>query len=64
MEEHIHTDSSSSTNTVLIVIVLVLLVGFGVWWFTSRNPAPDEAGGLNIDLTLPAGSGSEGGPAE
>jgi len=39
-----------NTNTVLIVVVLLLLVGFGVWWFTMRNEAVDNDGGVNIQL--------------
>ena len=52
--EHDH-DPASQTNTVLIVIVLVILVGFGVWWFTTRNAAPKDTSGTNINVTLPGG---------
>lgn len=54
-----HEDNASGTNTVLIVIVLLIIVGFGVWWFTTRGPAvpadsnPDT---LNVDINYPADS--------
>ncbi len=62
--ETYHNDSSG-TNTVLIVIVLVLLVGFGVWWFTAREGGDlDDDSDINVDLTLPTGRDSSGGPAQ
>jgi hypothetical protein len=61
-------NTSSGVNTVLIVIVLLILVAFGVWWFTIRGgagtPAPANSPGVNVDVTLPTGSGQQGGPAE
>ena len=58
--EHDH-DPASQTNMVLIVIVLVLIVGFGVWWFTSRNTPADDSSGINVDVNLPEGNNSSPG---
>jgi uncharacterized membrane protein YqiK len=45
--------SDSGANTVLIVIILLILVGFGAWWFTMRNNAPQESPVINVDVKLP-----------
>lgn len=50
---------NSGVNTVLLVIVLVLIVGFGVWWFTTRRtPMAEEntTPGINLDVNLPTGN--------
>lgn len=53
-----NSGSDTSTNTVLLVLVLLILVGFGVWWMsTHKTPAiapPDNNGGINIEVKVPA----------
>ena len=54
-------ENNSGVNTVLLVIVLLILVAAGVWWFRGSS-APQEApsGQLDVDVSLPTGSGDQG----
>jgi len=61
-----NNDGGGSATTVLITIIIVLIIAgafyFGMrsnWWRGESNPE-----GVNIDLTIPTGSGEEAGPAE
>lgn len=55
---------NSGTNTVLIVIVLLVVVGLAVWFFRGGIGAPaQEQPGVNVDVTLPEGSGQQEAPA-
>jgi len=54
---------SSGLNTVLLVVVILILAGVGYWWFMGRVEAPTEQQndpGINIDVTIPAGSDTGG----
>lgn len=47
-------NESSGTNTVLLVIILVVLVGFGVWWMSTRGvgQAGDQSDSKGADLNI------------
>lgn len=56
-------ENNSGTNTVLIVIVILVLVGFVMWFVTSRTNAPvDNDRTLDVNVDLPDGNdGGNGG---
>lgn len=55
-----------SAITVLVTVVIVVIIGAAFYFgFVRGNWGNnDQNDGLNIDVTLPTGSGQEGGPAE
>jgi hypothetical protein len=59
--------NGGSATTVLTTIIIILIIA-GAFWFGMRSnwwrgdSAPEN--GVNVDVTLPTGSGQEGGPAE
>lgn len=48
-------NSKGNTNTILIVIVLIIVVVLGVWWYMKSTAVPADNGGMDINVTLPAG---------
>jgi hypothetical protein len=51
------SNQSSGVNTVLLVIVIVALVAGGIWFLQVAAPAVEEAGGTNIEVSLPNTTG-------
>lgn len=48
----------NSTTNIIVVIILVLLVGFGVWYFTAGQEAPNDGGTLEVNLGGEASGGN------
>ncbi len=48
---------------VAVVILVIVIAGIFLWMQYGAAPAEDT-GGLDINVTVPAGSGQEAGPAE
>jgi len=48
---------------VAVVILVVVVAGIFLWMHYGAAPAADS-GGLDVNVTVPAGSGQEAGPAE
>lgn len=46
-------------NTVLLVIVLLLVVGFGVWWVTTKQGIEEPAPAAGIEINLPADNSNQ-----
>ena len=51
---------NNTFTNVLLVVVLVLLIGFGVWYFTSREAVPPPSEGPGIELNIQGQGPAEG----
>ncbi len=56
-------DSSNNGLLAVILIVVIAIGGFLVWRFSAKEQ-PQEPGGIDIQLTAPAGSDTDGRAAE
>ena len=54
--------NNNNFGNTFLVIILVLIVGFGVWYFTSRTGAPAEPQGPGIQVDITGPSGDDGTP--
>lgn len=58
-------DTPTSSGLIIGIILGILILGGVFLWMRSNNAAPaDNNGSLDVNVTLPAGSGQEGGAAE
>ncbi len=57
-------DNGGSATTVLVTVIIVAIIGAAFYFGFYRNRGAAVQDGLNIDVTLPTGSGQEGGAAE
>jgi hypothetical protein len=58
-------DGGGSATTVLVTVIIVAIIGAAFYFgFVRGNFGNDDGDGLNIDVTVPAGSDLPGGPAE
>ena len=55
--------SGGNGGWIVAVVVLVAVIA-GIFLWMQYGAAPAEEAGLDINLTVPAGSGEEAGPAE
>ncbi len=49
---------------VAVIILVIVIAGIFLWMQYGGAPAQEETGGLDINVTLPEGSGEEGGAAQ
>lgn len=63
-DTQINAGGDSSASTVLMSVVIIILIGLAIWFFGFRGAGPAADSGTNINVTVPAGSGIPGGPAE
>jgi hypothetical protein len=65
-ERVVERNSDSGGWAIAVVILVIVIAGIFLWMRYYRAPAPDNSGGVNVDVTLPAGSpdAGSGGPAE
>lgn len=54
-------DSGAGFMVLVIVIILLVLGALFIWPGYMRGKAPEAAPGANINITLPTGSGDNGG---
>lgn len=58
-------EGGGSAMTVLVTVIIVAIIGAAFYFGFVRGNWGDRGGdGVNIDVTVPAGSGLPGGPAE
>jgi hypothetical protein len=58
-------DGGSSAMTAIVAILVIVIIGLAVYFGFFRGAAAPANGGtnINIDASLPTGSGDAGGPA-
>jgi hypothetical protein len=63
MEQNTNNNGNGSATTVLVSVIIILIIGaaFYFGWY-QRRAVNDGGNGLNIDVTVPTGSGQEAGP--
>jgi len=58
-------DGGGGVMTVLVTVVIVAIIGAAFYFgFVRGNWGNDNGDGINIDVTVPEGSGLPGGAAE
>lgn len=59
-------NDGGSATTVLVTVIIILIIGAAFYFGYARNHWGSGAtnNGLNVDVTLPAGSGDNGGAAQ
>ncbi len=58
-------NGGGSATTVLVTVIIVLIIGAAFYFGYAKNHWGGSAdNGLNIDVTLPTGSGENGGAAQ
>ena len=64
-DTNINDNGGGSATTVLITVIIVVIIGVAFYFGYARNHwgNTDTNGGVNIDFTLSAGSGQDGGAA-
>ena len=41
---------NNNFGNILLVVILVLIVGFGVWYVTMREAAPEPGNGIQLNI--------------
>lgn len=59
-------NEGNSANTVLITVIIVLIIGAAFYFGYARSHwgGASNNNGLNVDVTLPTGSGGNGGATQ
>ena len=57
-------NDGNSATTILVTVVIVLIIGLAFYFGFARGNLGGNDEGYNIDVTVPAGSGIDAGPAE
>lgn len=65
MSENNGNSGSGSATTVLVSVIIVVIIGVAFYFGFARGNWGNTGGdGINVDVTLPEGSGLPGTPAE
>ena len=64
VERVVEVDRGSGGWMVSVIILIIVIAGIFVWMNYGAAPAAEEGAGLDINVTVPAGSGEPAGPAE
>jgi flagellar basal body-associated protein FliL len=60
-----NSDGGGSATTILVAVIIVLIVGAALYFGFLRGGAPaQDSAGLDLNVTVPTGSGQGGGAAE
>ena len=53
-------ENNNSTTNAILVILLVVLVGFGVYYFVTNEPAEEDSVGGSLDVNITDTTTDEG----